>query len=92
MNDAHSRQFVGKGGAGSAAETVTKRNVLRSELGDGSREVLSAGENGEMDGPRREGVVEWRAEGTCLERCGSFQTTNGTHLYLKESTTLKRVF
>lgn len=49
MNDAHSRQFVEKGGAESAAETVTKRNVLRSGLGDGSQEVLSTGEQ-----PRRE--------------------------------------
>lgn len=53
MNDAHSRQFVEKGGAESAAETVTKRNVLRSGLGDGSQEVLSAEENREIDELRR---------------------------------------
>ncbi|KAK9972749.1 hypothetical protein ABG768_023514, partial [Culter alburnus] len=45
--------FVEKGGAESAAETVTKRNVLRSGLGDGSQEVLSAEENREIDELRR---------------------------------------
>ncbi len=66
MNDAHSRQFVEKGGAESTAETVTKRNVLRSVLGDGSQEVLSTGEQ-----PRREKTRDRRAEEQGNDRTGA---------------------
>lgn len=66
MNDAHSRQFVEKGGAESTAETVTKRNVLRSGLGDGSQEVLSAGEQ-----PRREKTRDRRAKEQGNDRTGA---------------------